>query len=280
MTLTAGSPSSASHPARPGGAGAPWAAPPPGWYPDPTGHAPLRQWNGRAWSEWVSDGVSVRHDPGAVHRKLDAADLPHLDFVERIFLPDALATGCVTPEEEARLERLLDLLRGQATASAAAPPTSVPAVARPAPLAAPLPVPAPAPRIAPTTPTRPAPTSTTTTPRPPSGPALWWSRTREAVGSDLAVHGLAYVGVLLLLVGAFGLVVFAFGDVEVALRPVAELAIALAPFGAAALLLHRGATVVGRALEVAGGLLVPVMVITGFLDDSTIPPTSTAPSSR
>ena len=111
-----------------------------------------------------------------------------------------------------------------------------------------------------------------TGPRPRSARALWWDRTREAVGSDLAVHGLAYIGVLLFFVGAFGLVVFAFGDVELTFRPVAELVIALAPFAAAALLLRRGATVVGRALEVAGGLLVPVMLITGFLDDYTFPP--------
>ena len=111
-----------------------------------------------------------------------------------------------------------------------------------------------------------------TGPRPRSARALWWDRTREAIGSDLAVHGLAYIGVLLFFVGAFGLVVFAFGDVELTFRPVAELVIALAPFAAAALLLRRGATVVGRALEVAGGLLVPVMLITGFLDDYTFPP--------
>ena len=118
----------------------------------------------------------------------------------------------------------------------------------------------------------PAPPLRPTEPRPPSATALWWARTREAVGSDLAVHGLAYIGVLLFFVGAFGLVVFAFGDVAPTWRPVAELVIALAPFAAAALLLRRGATVVGRALEVAGGLLVPVMLITGFLDDCPFPP--------
>ena len=119
MTLTAGYPSSAGHRHDHEPTGTSWPAPPPGWYPDPTGHAPLRQWDGRAWSEWVSDGVSVSRDPGAIHRRLDAADLPHLDFIQHVFLPDALAKGCVTPEEEAELEHLLGTLRAQATGGAA-----------------------------------------------------------------------------------------------------------------------------------------------------------------
>src|SRR5690606_581367 len=56
-----------------------------------------------------------------------------------------------------------------------------------------------------------------------TGPG-WWDRIRSAVGSALAVHGLAYLGVLLFFVGLFGLVAFAFNDVSQALRPVAELA--------------------------------------------------------
>ncbi|HET7820175.1 MAG TPA: hypothetical protein VFL10_01510 [Ornithinibacter sp.] len=256
----------------------------------------------------MSDGVIVRRDPGALHRLLDAADLPHLDFIEHVFLPDALAKGCVTPQEEHELERLLGTLRAQAThgaattTPAAVTPTPVvtepvgkhvpaarpavpavpavppgppgppgPPVSRSLPTSMPRPLPpsaaTPVPR-----PERTASTALVTGPRPRSARALWWDRTREAIGSDLAVHGLAYVGVLLFFVGAFGLVVFAFGDVELTLRPVAELVIALAPFAAAALLLRRGATVVGRALEVAGGLLVPVMLITGFLDDYSFPP--------
>lgn len=100
----------------------------------------------------------------------------------------------------------------------------------------------------------------------------WWARSREAVGSDVAVHGLAYLGVLLFFVGVFGLVVFAFGDVTPGLRPLAEFSIALAPFAAGAMLLRREAVIVGRALEVMGGLLLPVMVITTFLDDVAFPP--------
>ena len=108
--------------------------------------------------------------------------------------------------------------------------------------------------------------------RAPGPMAQWWARTRESVASDLAVHGLAYLGVLLFFVGAFGLVAFAFGDVQRELRPVAEVVIATVPFAAAALLLRRGAVVVGRALEVVGGLLVPVMLTTSFLDGVAAPP--------
>ena len=86
------------------------------------------------------------------------------------------------------------------------------------------------------------------------------------------MHGLAYLGVLLLFVGSFGLVAFAFGDVAPNIRPLAELAIAATPFAAAALLLHRGARIAGRALELAGGLLLPIMAITSFLDGVGFPP--------
>ncbi|MGB7981190.1 MAG: hypothetical protein WCF36_10415 [Candidatus Nanopelagicales bacterium] len=107
--------------------------------------------------------------------------------------------------------------------------------------------------------------------------ATWLDRTWESVRSDLAVHGLAYLGVLLFFVGAFGLVAFAFGDVQPGLRPVAEVVIAAVPFLAASLLLRRGALVVGRALEVAGGLLLPLMIVTSFLDGVGFPPDATGP---
>ncbi len=108
--------------------------------------------------------------------------------------------------------------------------------------------------------------------RPPSVFSRWWSSAIAAISSELALHGLAYLGVLLLFVGSFGLVAFAFGDVSGSLRPVAEVALAAVPFVAARMLLRRGAVVVGRALELAGGLILPVMVITSFLDGFGVPP--------
>ena len=109
-------------------------------------------------------------------------------------------------------------------------------------------------------------------PRPPSRLAQWWSRTWERIGSDVAVHGLAYLGVLLLFVGVFGLVAFAFGSVAPAMRPVAELASAAVTFGAARLLLRHGATVVARAMEGVGGLILPLMLVTSTVDGFGFPP--------
>ena len=106
----------------------------------------------------------------------------------------------------------------------------------------------------------------------PSRLGMWWGHAKESIGADIATHGLAYLGVLLLFVGVFGLVAFAFGDVAPTMRPVAEIGIALAPFVAAWMLLRRGAQIAGRALELAGGLLLPIMLVTSFLDGVELPP--------
>ncbi len=106
-----------------------------------------------------------------------------------------------------------------------------------------------------------------------SGPvAHWWTPTEETIGSGIAAHDLAYLGVLLLFVGVFGLVAFAFGDVAQTARPIAEVGIVVAPFAASFLLLGRGAVVAGRALGLAGGLLLPVIALTSFLDGVPVPP--------
>ena len=100
---------------------------------------------------------------------------------------------------------------------------------RPAPAAAAVPPPPPPPVVrAPQIPAPPAPRPASLpaplpAPRPAGVLATWWSRRREAISADLAVHGLAYLGVLLIFTGVFGFVVFAFGSVETALRPLAEL---------------------------------------------------------
>lgn len=38
-------------------------APPPGWYPDPTGRHRSRYWDGSAWTAWVLDGTQTGTDP-------------------------------------------------------------------------------------------------------------------------------------------------------------------------------------------------------------------------
>lgn len=100
-------------------------------------------------------------------------------------------------------------------------------------------------------------------------PVPAWRRT---VAASVAAHGLTYLGVLLLFVGVFGLVAFAFGDVRPSLRPVAELAAAAVPFIAAWQLRRGGATDVARALEVLGGLLLPLLLVTSLVDGFRVPP--------
>lgn len=269
--------------------GATQTSSPPGWYGDPTGHSTLRYWSGGEWTSWVHDASGTHPDPHPIRRRSGREDLEHLAFVRQVFLPEARRRGYTSARADAHLQDLVTAMRARAE-SATAPETSSP-VAGPAPSGrsglAMLPaatVPASVPRV-PSGPSAPSRVGTREPPRPrepqrepavttptPSPRTLWWRRTREAVGSDLAVHGLAYLGVLLFFVGAFGLVVFAFGDVATTLRPLAEAVIAIVPFGAAALLVRRGAVVVGRALEVAGGLVLPVMVVTSFLDGVAVPP--------
>jgi hypothetical protein len=252
---------------------------PEGWRADPHRRGTLRYWSGTGWTAWIYDGRSVSADPGPLRRRVDESDLEHLGFVEHVFLPEARAHELISAQTEERLMVLARDLQAEAlgrqlVSSAPTVTTAAPAVATGGPPAQQLSSPR-ATAQAPASPLRgqpqPAPRSDRAAHEP--GPlARWWGRTRSAVGSDLAVNGLAYLGVLLLFVGAFGLFVFAFGDVAPRLRPVAELVIALAPFSAAALLLHRGAMIAGRALEVGGGLLLPVVLVTTFLDGFGVPP--------
>lgn len=243
-----------------------------GWYPDPSGRAELRYWSGSAWTEWRStDGHTVADTRRA--RRMDAGDIPHLAFIDEVFVPEGEALGVIDAEAADALSHLVARL----TTEALQQPLTVEALTR----AAPAPPSEVRDRPASAFPDEvddagvldgvmPAAVRAQPRVREPGPLGQWWHRSRTSIGSDLAVHGLAYLGALLLFVGAFGLVAFAFGGVEPAWRPVAEVAIAAVPFLTAALLLRRGATVVGRSLEIVGGLLLPVMVMTAFLDD--VPP--------
>jgi hypothetical protein len=102
-------------------------------------------------------------------------------------------------------------------------------------------------------------------------PALL-ARFWEPVKSDLAVHGLAYLGVLFVFVGAVGFVVFAFSGVGSMLRPIAEVTIPAALFGSSWFLHKTGAPFVARSLELLGGLLTPVVLFAAFADGVAFPP--------
>jgi hypothetical protein len=94
----------------------------------------------------------------------------------------------------------------------------------------------------------------------------------KAVSADLAVHWFADLGALLLFVGIFGFVAFAFADVKVGLRPVAETAIPVALFVLGAVLRRRGTPAVGQVLVLLGGALLPVVVIAASSDGASPPP--------
>ena len=83
------------------------AAPSPGWYVDPTGRAELRFWTGQEWTPWVWDGTTVAADQHPVRRALNRSDLEHLEFIDRVFLPEARAGGTLTSGDAAELERLV-----------------------------------------------------------------------------------------------------------------------------------------------------------------------------
>ncbi|HEX6887132.1 MAG TPA: hypothetical protein VF143_03420 [Candidatus Nanopelagicales bacterium] len=247
------------------------------WYPDPLGRWQLRWWSGSAWTLWVSDGESVHSAPLVDRRHLQRGDLAHLGFVDDVLLPELAAHGVLAPDLAAQIRVVLRELAGEAMEPSTLGP-SVPRVTSPVPAVGSVRV-----DLVPPSGMRPAAGDATAairaavvTPRPePAAPgplSRWWRATRESVQSDLALHGVAYLGVLLFFVGAFGLVAFAFGDVQPGLRPLAELVIAAVPFAAAAMLVRRGAVVVGRALEVTGGLLLPVMLTTSLLDGMGMPP--------
>lgn len=92
------------------------------------------------------------------------------------------------------------------------------------------------------------------------------------MSADLGVHGLAYLGVALIFTGVLGFVIFAFGDVGDAWRPVAELALPLVCAGSAAFLYRRGAPFVSAALEFLGGLILPIVAVASFVDGAELPP--------
>lgn len=254
-------------------------APNSGWFDDPTGRSELRFWTGKEWTSWVWDGTAVASDRSPLRKPLNRSDLEHLTFVARVFLPEARAIGLVTPQAEAGLEGLLRQLTDEASGTSPAPPLPA-ASAQTTASVQPAASVSPAVSVPPSQPVPPSPW-----PAQASSPASeqartstdsafgrWWERSRQAVGSDLAVHGLAYLGVLMFFVGVFGLVVFAFGDVTPGLRPLAEFLIAIAPFAAGAMLLRRQAFIVGRALEGMGGLLLPIMVAATLVDGVPFPP--------
>ncbi|MEO5838978.1 MAG: hypothetical protein ABIQ73_10600 [Acidimicrobiales bacterium] len=97
-------------------------------------------------------------------------------------------------------------------------------------------------------------------------------RARSAISAELAVHRLAYLGVLLLFAGVTGLTVFSTGDVRRGLRPVAELTVPASLLFAAWFLRRRHSTVVATALEVLAATVLPIALLVSWVDGAAVPP--------
>src|SRR6266508_182249 len=102
--------------------------------------------------------------------------------------------------------------------------------------------------------------------------AEWVGAVRSLFASELALHGLAYLGVLLTFVGAFGFVVFAYGELDRSLRPVAEAVVPVVCFTTAWFLRRQRAPHVAAGLELLGGLLIPLVAYASLVDDVRMPP--------
>jgi hypothetical protein len=103
----------------------------------------------------------------------------------------------------------------------------------------------------------------------------WAARLRRAwrpVASDLGVHGLAYLGVLLMFAGTLGLALFSLRSVNTGLRPLAEVAVPLVLLVSSWFLGRRGAPLVAGSLELLGGAVLPLLAFASLLDGSGIPP--------
>lgn len=149
------------------------------------------------------------------------------------------------------------------------------AAGTPEPAIAPPPGPQPAPEVPTAVVTQAAAPPRAVTPK----PKVREHRVRHAIAAasrriaaDLAVHWLAYIGVVLIFVGVFGFMVFSFRDVGRNLRPVAEVVIPLALAGAAWYLRRQRAPFVASLVAGLAGALVPIAVITSFNDDFAVPP--------
>lgn len=237
----------------------------PCWRADPMTVGAARYWDGHDWTDLVSWGGQVCHDPTPLARVRSADARAERDaLAER--LHEAETRGVIGHEIVERLladlaDRPSEVVTPAAMARSQAGPPMWPSTA-------------PAIRAPRTLP----PPQTQTQPRPapivvePGTIARWWARVRPAVASDLAVHGLAYLGVLLLFAGVFGLIAFSLGDVDPQLRLLPEVLAPAVCFTSAFVLGRRGARVVASALELVGAAVTPVVAIAWVTDGAPVPP--------
>jgi hypothetical protein len=208
---------------------------------------------------------------------------PHRDVI-RTFLDEARQSGVTDLTTHGELVRYLDLRTGQLVEIDPAPlaeenkaePPAAEASAPAPPVAAQTPVTTPSrveqPRPRPRPEPKPRPVAPPSPPPEPGELARRWSAIRESVVSDLSLHGFAYLGVLVIFACVLGLLLFAFADIPDAHQPIYELIIALIFFGFAWYLRRQHAIYVARAMELIGGMALPLVLFAGLVDDAPVPP--------
>src|SRR6266536_2197379 len=220
---------------------------------------------------------------------LVADELAKIAYTTR-FLEWARQYWLLDEQAHARLQRELDKAHSALTGAAWQPaPAPTPAAQPPAPTHAAWPTaptagvwptrpasPAAPPKAQPlagrTAPARPAPRATHAKPR---RAGAWAARLRRAwapVASDLGLHGLAYLGVLLMFTGTLGLALFSLRSVNTSLRPLAEGSVPLVLLVSSWFLRRRGAPLGAASLELLGGAVLPVLTFASLLDGSGVPP--------
>jgi hypothetical protein len=265
-----------------------------GWYADPVTVGAARYWDGESWTDRVSWGSVIDRDrtPLEEVRRCSAAN--EVKLISD-FLSDATDRSVISRTVAEDLRRDLHRqaavqvemapgTRGESSpmrpaiaARALSPPRDMRSAAPPPPAGEMLapPTPLPARRRAEFVPVQFAPpvAATKVAMEPPTGPLARWRRdARHAIRTEISLHGLAYLGVVLLFAGVTGLIVFSFGSVEPWVRSLTELLVPTAVFISAWYLARRGATVVAAGLTVLGGAILPVVAAAALTDGAPFPP--------
>ena len=201
--------------------------------------------------------VEVRLPAAPEPTRAEQSELKHVEYAAGL-VREAVLRGLVDQDTSDVLEALIEERRHRAMRAEfpqVEPPTPV-VVAMPPPPVTQAPIAAPKRDRAPR----------------PSAAQAHARRIKDLVASDVAVHGLAYLGVLLLFAGTFGFTLFSFNTVRVGLRPIAEIGLPGMLLACAWFLRRKRAPVVATGLGLIGGLLLPVMLFASFVDGVAFPP--------